>query len=271
VDDFFIFLPVIQWRKNYGVNPIVRTDGFQFHYREDNMKHDNKLRHLRCMSAALLACGLATSVWADDSAPASSHTVTANVGLFSNYIYRGLGQTWDRPALQGGVDYAHADGWYAGLWGANVSDKQYAGGGLEVDYYFGYNGKINDDLGWTAGFFGWYYPGANYNKVNPLVSVNGDQDYDNQELNAGVSYKWLSAKINYALSDYFGANKQTGYTDNTRGTTYLELNANVPLPENLFSKDVVLGLHYGHTHYTANLEAATTGGAAGGRTPGQDE
>lgn len=223
----------------------------------------HKLTHFAALAGL---AGISAAAFGDE-VPASLHSVTANVGVVSNYIYRGLTQTWDKPALQGGVDYAHANGVYAGLWASNVTDKLYAGGGTELDYYFGYNGKINDDWGWTAGFFGWYYPGANFHKFNPSVAVYGDQDYNNQELNVGVSYKWFSAKISSSLTNYFGANTKSGYTSGSKGTTYLDLNLNVPLPEETFGKDVVLGLHYGYTDYKTNLAAATNGGAPAGSSP----
>ena len=44
--------------------------------------------------------------------------------------------------------------------GSSISSHQYAGGNTEIDYYFGYNGKLAGDWGWTVGFYGYYYPGA---------------------------------------------------------------------------------------------------------------
>ena len=65
------------------------------------------------------------AVLADDAAPAaapaepvSPHTFTYNIGLYSQYIFRGLTQTARRPALQGGADYSHSSGLYAGTWGS---------------------------------------------------------------------------------------------------------------------------------------------------------
>ncbi|MGZ5126573.1 MAG: TorF family putative porin, partial [Burkholderiales bacterium] len=45
--------------------------------------------------------------------PTPEHTITGNVGLFSQYIFRGLTQTNRNPAVQGGFDYAHSSGFYA--------------------------------------------------------------------------------------------------------------------------------------------------------------
>ena len=54
-------------------------------------------------------------------APTSPHTLTGNVGLFSQYIFRGLTQTDRDPAVQGGFDYAHSSGLYLGTWASNIS------------------------------------------------------------------------------------------------------------------------------------------------------
>lgn len=185
-------------------------------------------------------------------APSSPHTVTANVGVVSNYVFRGLTATWDKPALQGGVDYAHADGWYAGVWGSNVSGKQMADGWLELDGYGGFNGKFNPDWSWTLGVIGYLYPGANYNDANPPI---GNQSYNTVEVNAGVGYKWVSTKVSVALTDFMGVNQKTGYNGDSKGTSYWDLTANVPLPEETFSKGVTLPLHVGRTHYTTDLGA----------------
>jgi uncharacterized protein (TIGR02001 family) len=183
------------------------------------------------------------------AAPASPHTFTANVNLVSEYRFRGIDQTWGKPALQGGADYAHADGWYAGIWGSNVSGNSYAGGSLELDYYAGYNGKITDDFGWTAGGYGYYYPGANYNKAAGCVGGGcAAQTYDNFEVNAGLSWKWISYKLSVSTTDYFGANTKTSYTSDTKGTLYHDLSLNYPLAD-----DLTLGFHVGRTDVKSTL------------------
>ncbi len=64
-------------------------------------------------TVALAAPGLAMAQ-AAAAAPASPHTLTGNVGLYSEYRFRGISQTFAKPALQGGFDYAHASGWVLG-------------------------------------------------------------------------------------------------------------------------------------------------------------
>jgi len=182
------------------------------------------------------------------TAAAPAYTITSNINLVTEYRFRGIDQTWGKPALQGGVDFSHTDGWYAGAWGSNVSGNSYPGGSLELDYYAGYNGKISEDLGWTAGGYGYYYPGANFNKI--AVSSGGpgaNQKLDNFEVNAGLSWKWISYKLSVSTTDYFGANTSTGYTSGTKGTLYHDLSVNYPLMD-----DLTLGFHVGRTDVKAD-------------------
>lgn len=192
-------------------------------------------RNLVLAGMASMPAALSTPAMAADASP---HTLTANVGLVTNYIFRGLTQTFGKPAIQGGMDYSHASGAYAGLWGSSISSHQFAGGNTEIDYYFGYNGKLAGDWGWTAGFYGYYYPGASYKNATNATAV--DESYNTEEVNAGVSWKWVSLKLSSTVSDYFGANTKTGYTSGSSGSTYLDLTANVPLPN-----DYTLVLHAG--------------------------
>jgi uncharacterized protein (TIGR02001 family) len=183
------------------------------------------------------------------AAKAPDYTLTANVNLVSEYRFRGLAQTWGKPALQGGADFVHSSGFYAGVWGSNVSGNSYAGGSLELDYYGGYNGKITDDLGWTVGGYGYYYPGANFNKAAACAAGGcASQTYDNFEINAGVSWKWISYKLSYATTDYFGANTSTGFDGSTKGTLYHDLSVNYPITD-----DWAVLAHVGRTDYKANL------------------
>ena len=45
---------------------------------------------------------------------------SANVGLYTDYIFRGYTQTQNEPAIQGGFDVEHSSGLYAGTWASNV-------------------------------------------------------------------------------------------------------------------------------------------------------
>lgn len=215
------------------------------------------LIHSLVLAGVIAAPGLMVSSMAcadEASAAAPDYTLTANVYGVTDYYFRGLTQTWHKPAIQGGADFVHSSGWYAGVWGSNVSNNQYPGGsGLEFDYYGGYNGKFNDDWGWTVGVHGYAYPGANFNKqavgsaagnAAPFASVS----YDTFEWNAGLSYKWVSVKYSRQTTDWFGANTQTGYDGSTKGSSYLELNASYE-----FVPTWTAGFHAAHTDVKANF------------------
>ena len=158
--------------------------------------------------------------------PTSPHTVTYNVGLFSQYIFRGLTQTGKEPALQGGVDYSHASGFYLGTWGSNVS--WLADGGykkdssLEVDVYGGFKNTIGDTgITYDVGILQYLYPGAT---VSGLKLV-GARDPNTTEVYGALGWKWITAKYSSVVSH--GA---FGLGDG-RGTYYAELNGAYPIAE----------------------------------------
>ncbi len=155
--------------------------------------------------------------------------------------------------MQGGADLSLQNGVYAGLWASNVSGNSYPGASLEVDYYAGYNGKLNDDLSYTVGGYGYWYPGANYNKsACPSAAFSTpcslpSQGFNTFELNAGITWKWVSYKLSISTGDYFGANVSTGYSQQTRGTMYHDVTATWPLAD-----DLSLVGHIGRTDVKAS-------------------
>jgi uncharacterized protein (TIGR02001 family) len=169
-------------------------------------------------------------------APASPHTLTGNFGFFSQYIFRGLTQTDNQPALQGGFDYAHSSGFYLGTWASNISWLSdygaYRGSSMEWDFYGGYKGTLSGDFGYDVGLLQYYYPGS----VNP-----GFTKADTLEGYGALSWKWLSAKLSYSLGS-----KTFGVAD-SRGTYYLDLTATYPVTD----KFNVIG-HYGMQKYKGN-------------------
>jgi uncharacterized protein (TIGR02001 family) len=161
------------------------------------------------------------------------------VGYVSDYRARGVSQTWRKEAIQGGFDLTHSSGFYLGGFGSNVTPNTYPKANVELDLYAGYNGEIAavEGLGYTAGVIGYFYPNGSWKKYTlGGVGEDGVQQtpeggrWDTYEANAGISYKWLSAKGSVTLGDWYGAERKTGWTKSTRGTTYLELNAAIPTP-----------------------------------------
>jgi uncharacterized protein (TIGR02001 family) len=170
----------------------------------------------------------------------SNWSLTTNMGYVSDYRARGVSQTWRKEAIQGGFDLTHSSGFYLGGFGSNVSPNTYPKANVELDLYAGYNGTVAavEGLGYTAGVIGYFYPNGSWDKYTISTGVGGADvkqtpgggRWDTYEANAGISYKWISAKASVTLGDWYGAERKTGWTKSTRGTTYLELNAAIPTP-----------------------------------------
>ena len=167
---------------------------------------------------------------ATEAAPTPEHTLTGNVGLFSSYRFRGIDQTFGKPALQGGVDYAHSSGLYLGNWNSNVSSGAgFPDGNLEMDFYGGY--KISfGDFGLDVGGIVYYYPGS---EAKVLGTRADSGAVSNKEIYIGGSWKFVSLKYSYSLDDYFSLRgwDATGASTgkSTKGTSYLDLSANYDL------------------------------------------
>ena len=197
------------------------------------------------------------AVAAAPAEPASAWAATANIGFVSDYYFRGISQSWHKPAVQGGFDLSHSSGFYAGMWGSNVSPNTYPDDNVEIDAYAGYNGTIPsvEGLGYTVGLYGYFYPGGSWKKYTYFTAPGVQQTpqggkWDTYEANFGVSYKWLSAKASVTLSDWFGAETKTGWDGSTKGTTYFELNAAYPLP---IGGLTLIG-HVGHLNVSGKLD-----------------
>ena len=152
----------------------------------------------------------------------SPHTVAGNMGIFSDYRFRGISQTFVQPAIQGGIDYSHSSGFYLGNWNSNVSHFSYTDGSIEMDIYGGY--KFNaGPVAMDVGLLQYLYPGAK----------TGSEKYDTLEAYVAGSWKWFTVKYSYALSDFFGV-------VNTDGSGYLDLSASYEVAPKL-----TLVAHYG--------------------------
>jgi len=214
----------------------------------------------------------ASAQTAPAAAPASPHTFTGNVGLVSDYRFRGISQTYKAPAVQGGFDYAHSSGLYLGTWASNVSGNLYTNGNLEWDFYGGYKFEPLKDLGIDLGTLYYYYPEARSGTAAGVQNVK----YNNWEIYGAASYSYFSGKLSYSLSDYFGLNTAQvfgtssaaannppfGYCGTnvgnvgglattrcygsapggSKGSTYLDLGFNYP-----FGDKWTAGAHYGKT------------------------
>jgi uncharacterized protein (TIGR02001 family) len=169
---------------------------------------------LLSLAGALAAPGLAAA----QAAPASP--ITGNVTLASDYRFRGLTQTMQRPAWQGGFDYAHASGVYLGNWNSNVSATEFPNSNLEMDFYGGWKTTFGD-FGVDVGAIYYFYPGSRATITNlDTGAICSPCRIDNKEIYVGASWKFLSAKYFHSFDDFFGI-------PGTKNSWYLDTNATI--------------------------------------------
>jgi uncharacterized protein (TIGR02001 family) len=170
------------------------------------------------LKAALVAA-LALSAIAAGNAQAGT---TGSISLTSDYLFRGVSQTNQEPALQGGIEYSHDSGFYVGAWGSNISwlsDTVVVGddisSSLELDAYLGYRGKAGEIFSYDVGVLTYYYPGdypGGFNSPNTTEIYLGGTLAPSDTVSVGLKYS-------YAVTDLFG------YADSD-GSGYLDANLN---------------------------------------------
>lgn len=166
-----------------------------------------KIRRL----APALACAAVLS------APLAAHADLAyNVGLTSDYRYRGISQSRLKPALQGGVDFSQG-GIYLGAWASTIKWIKDFGGDakVEIDLYGGYKGEITKGFGYDVGVLSYVYPS---NKMGDAVGA----DANTTEIYGALTYEMVTLKYSHALTNTFA-------NIDSKGSFYLDLSANFDL------------------------------------------
>ena len=193
----------------------------------------------KSLLAAALAGAFSLPVIAADAAPTPIHTFSPNIGVVSDYLFRGVSQTHGSAALQGGIDYSHVSGLYAGVWASTITwvKDAYGKGSTELDVYGGYkNSFAGGDWNYDVGVITYNYPGKG------AAIKGGNLNPNTAEVYGSIGYKWLSAKYSYVVSDGFiGWAGGPLFDQKTRGSDYLELNASYDIGDGWG-----LGAHVGH-------------------------
>lgn len=161
---------------------------------------------------------------------------SGNVAITSDYVWRGISQTDEDPAIQGGFDYANGM-FYAGTWASNVDFGDASDTNIEVDFYGGLAGTLESGVSWDVGVIYYAYPDADESDLD-FVEVKGAlgyefasgvavgaeayYDFDNENL-------YLNATAGYGFTDAFSADVSVGnysfegggdYTNWSLGGTY---------------------------------------------------
>lgn len=156
------------------------------------------------------------------SAVAGDHSLSLTPYLATDYMFRGLSQTDNEPALQLGIDYTHSSGFYAGAFFSNVDFGTDTN--REQSVFVGYGNNLTDDLAFDLQ--AWRY------------GYHRESEANYSEYSVGLTYKWVTAR--YWWTD--------NYYNLDINQDYYELNLDIPLND-----DFTLGLHAGHTDTDVNI------------------
>lgn len=162
---------------------------------------------------------------------------SANIGAVSNYVWRGVTQSDDKAAIQGGLDVAHESGFYAGTWASNIDWGPDYSANYELDFYAGYDFSLPDEnasLGLNTIYYA--YPGnevAGSHDDNVdfwEIGISGGYDFGAAALSGGIQYTvwggdanqdalfsdgdlYYSAALDFPLPQDFGFGVFLGYYD----------------------------------------------------------
>ncbi len=154
-------------------------------------------------SVLLTALALSGAAFAQTKAPEPDYTLSFNVGVVTDYRYRGISQSRLKPAVQGGIDFAHKNGFYIGTWASSIKwIKDIPGGdaSVEVDVYGGYKGTAGP-VGYDVGLLTYIYPD---NNLSPSA--------DTTELYVAGTMGPATLKYSHAVTNLFGfANSKNSY------------------------------------------------------------
>ena len=183
----------------------------------------------------LVALAVSGAAFAQTKAPEPDYTLSYNVGVVTDYRYRGISQSARKPALQGGIDWSHKSGFYLGAWGSTIrwiKDSSFpplatAKGPVELDLYGGYKGSINDTFSYDVGGLQYWYVNNSYKNI---TGTNANTF----ELYGAITAGPATLKYSHSLTDLFG-------TPNSKGSGYLDLSASFDV-----GGGVTVAPHIGH-------------------------
>ncbi len=174
-------------------------------------------------SMLVMVLALAGSAFAQTAAPAPDYTLSYNIGATTDYRYRGISQSGKKPAINGGIDYAHSSGFYLGTWASSIkwikdtpTPPVTAKGSVEIDLYGGYKGSLAEGVGYDVGGLYYWYADNNLKNVPGYVNPN------TFELYGALTFGIVTAKYSHATTNLFG-------TPNSKNSGYLDLSANFDL------------------------------------------
>ncbi|NRB36997.1 MAG: hypothetical protein HRU20_00860 [Pseudomonadales bacterium] len=130
--------------------------------------------------------------------PASAD-VSATLTLASDYLFNGVSQTDEDPALQGSVDYSHDSGWYAGVWASNVDFGETDDTNLEIDLYTGFAFDINEQHSLDLGLAQYNYSGGNESSEANYLEAYAVWAFYNTEVSSWYAPDYAGADAGHVI------------------------------------------------------------------------
>lgn len=175
-----------------------------------------------------------SSAYAEETT--KKYEISENVGVTTDYKYRGISQTRGLPALQGGLDLSHPEsGIYIGSWASTIKWLKDAGGDapVELDLYVGKKGTLSTEISYDIGVLHYNYPGH-------AISVSPNTT----EIYGQLGYKQYYAKYSHSVTNLFGF-------EGSKNSGYLDLGANYDI-----GFGSTLNLHVGHQNVRGHTNDA---------------
>ncbi|MFW2828921.1 TorF family putative porin [Sphingomonas sp. ID0503] len=164
------------------------------------------------LSLAALAAALPLPALAQD-APAAPFTVSGSIALVSDYRFRGVSQSDEELAVQGGLTLTHESGFYVATWASNLSGwGTFGGSNTELDLVGGFKTEVSPGVNVDVGLTWYMYPGgaSETDFAEPYIKIS--TTFGPISWLGGVAY----APKQQALGKWYnsGASYATGIPDN---------------------------------------------------------
>jgi len=181
----------------------------------------NKILPTLCAAAGIFVATLTSAQAAADPAFGNmGASFSANIGITNNYVWRGITQTNDDFAVQGGADVEFDSGFSLGVWASNVDFGD--GTEAEIDLYGSYSIPLTEMVSANVGAIGYFFAGqpsgADYTFFEGNVGL--DFDLGMATLSTSVAYSpdvgnettwYFNSGLGIPLSEIFEVFGGVGY------------------------------------------------------------
>ena len=182
------------------------------------------------LSVAIALLATSPLIMAEEDQTFYGWSQDASVALTTDYVWRGISQSNNDPAIQGSFDFSHESGFYFGAWASNIEFSDGSGTSMELDAYGGFSretdfgGFLPTALTYDIGWLHYEYPASSKSNFNEIYFGAGISPVD--DLNLGVYY-------------YHDVGVQNKFANG-----YIDMSADYTLPD--WAGGVTLLTHIGH-------------------------